>query len=57
MDDPSVRLHNEILQNRLTLKTGYLEIASRLGFGINLVTMQLNTEWLKETSILQDFLY
>jgi hypothetical protein len=32
-----VRPHDEILLNLLTLKTGYVEIASRLGFGINLV--------------------
>jgi hypothetical protein len=29
--------HNEILQNLLTSKTGYIKIASRLGIGINLV--------------------
>jgi hypothetical protein len=29
--------HNEILRNLLTSKTGYVEIALRLGFGINLV--------------------
>jgi hypothetical protein len=29
--------HDEILQNLLTLKTGYVAIALRLGFGNNLV--------------------
>jgi hypothetical protein len=29
--------HNEILRNLLTSKTGYVEIALPLGFGINLV--------------------
>jgi hypothetical protein len=33
MDGP----HDEILRNLVTSKTGYVEIASRLGFGINLV--------------------
>jgi hypothetical protein len=32
-----VRLHHEILRNLLTLKTGYVKIASCLGFGIDLV--------------------
>jgi hypothetical protein len=32
-----VRPHDEILQNLLTSKTGHVKIASRLGFGINLV--------------------
>jgi hypothetical protein len=36
MDGLSVRPHNEIQQNLLTSKTGYVKIASRLGFGINL---------------------
>jgi hypothetical protein len=36
--------HNEIL---LTPKTGYVAIASRLGFGINLVTMIQTTEGLE----------
>jgi hypothetical protein len=31
-----VRPHDQILQNLLMLKTGYVEIALRLGFGINL---------------------
>jgi hypothetical protein len=35
-----VRPHDEILQNLLTSKTGYVEIASRLGIGINLVLTQ-----------------
>jgi hypothetical protein len=32
-----VHPHDEIPQNLLTSKTGYVEIALRLGFGINLV--------------------
>jgi hypothetical protein len=32
-----VRPHDEFLQNLLTLKTGYIKIALRQGFGINLV--------------------
>jgi hypothetical protein len=32
-----VRPHDEFLKNMLMSKTGYVKIASRLGFGINLV--------------------
>jgi hypothetical protein len=37
MDEWSIRPHDEIRQNLFTLKTGYVEIALRLGFDINLV--------------------
>jgi hypothetical protein len=47
--------HNEILRNLLTSKTGYVEIALRLGFGINLVFMNfvflMEIKPLKATSI------
>jgi hypothetical protein len=32
-----VRPHDEFMKNLLMSKTGYVKIASRLGFGINLV--------------------
>jgi hypothetical protein len=34
-----VRPHDEILKNQLMSKTGYIEFASRLEFGINLVSV------------------
>ena len=39
-----VRPYDEILRNLLTSKTGYVEIASRLGFGINLVLVSLKNQ-------------
>jgi hypothetical protein len=37
-----VRPHDGILRNLLTSKTGYVEIASSLGFGINLVYFSIS---------------
>jgi hypothetical protein len=41
MDGWVVCPHDEILQNLHMSKTSYVKIASRLGFGINLVSLHL----------------
>jgi hypothetical protein len=50
MDGWMVRPHDEIMQNLLTSKTGYVEIASRLGFGINLIQIMYHAAHKKSTT-------